>query len=469
MKYKKIWGPFGLAVSAIALPATATAQEIDEEQFAEAGPSAGPQDEIDALRAQVEELSLREAAARQRVEMLEERLDRLERLDAMRLEPSDAATIRGRYVESRTRAYPSDPAFAGLTQDEAESATGQALPGEAGAAGEPPTGEEIAATEDRKAPAPNEAVEEIAEQQQGRFGSRLGFELGLGYTHFDSARINLDGFLALDTIFLGTISIDEVTADIFSIEPRLTYGLSDRFFIDVGVPYLQRTSNFRSGGAGGSASALIEETVRDGGIGDVSAGASFRLKRETVDWPDMVIAVRGKFPTGRHPFGVEFLEVENSEGNLQVPESLATGSGVYGVSAGVSLLKTLDPVVIFGSATYFHNFSRDFIDIDENPGDQPGRVNVGDAWQFGAGLAYALNDRSSISMSYTQRIVERTRLQLEGEEERLIVGSQANVALVNLGATFTLGPRVSLVANVGMGLTDDSPDMSLSVRLPIRF
>jgi hypothetical protein len=182
-----------------------------------------------------------------------------------------------------------------------------------------------------------------------------------------------------------------------------------------------------------------------------------------------VIAVRGKFPTGRHPFGVEFLEVENSEGNLQVPATLSTGTGVYGVSAGVSVLKSLDPMVVFGSATYFHNFARDFPDIDENPGDQPGRVNMGNALQFGAGLAYALNDKSSISMSYTQRIVQRTRLMLMGQEERDVVGSQANVALVNLGATFTLGPRVSLIANVGMGLTDDSPDMSLSIRIPIRF
>src|SRR5690606_41881764 len=108
-----------------------------------------------------------------------------------------------------------------------------------------------------------------------RFGRRLGVELGMGCTHVDSARINLDGFLALDTVVVGTISIDEVTADIFSIEPRLTYGFSDRLFVDVGIPYLFRTSNFRSGGAGGSASALIEDTVRDSGIGDRNVGASF--------------------------------------------------------------------------------------------------------------------------------------------------------------------------------------------------
>ena len=126
-------------------------------------------------------------------------------------------------------------------------------------------------------------------------------------------------------------------------------------------------------------------------------------------------------------------------------------------------------MIVFGSATYFHNFKRDFDDIDEIPEDQPGAVKLGDAVQYGAGLAFALNDKSSISMSYTQRIVERTRLTPLDEETRDIVGSQANVALVNLGATFSLGENVALVTNVGVGLTDDSPDMAVSVRIPYRF
>lgn len=88
---------------------------------------------------------------------------------------------------------------------------------------------------------------------------------------------------------------------------------------------------------------------------------------------------------------------------------------------------------------------------------------------YGAGLVFALNDKSSISMSYTQRIVERTRLTLLDQNTRSIVGSQANVALVNLGATFPLGKNVALVTNFGMGLTDASPDMAISVRVPYRF
>lgn len=322
----------------------------------------------------------------------------------------------------------------------------------------------------QKQPDATEAVRDIVQQQQGTQRSRFGAELALGYSHFGDARINLDGFLALDAIFLGTISIDEVDADILTSDLTMRYGAADNLFFDASVPFLFRTSNFRSGGAGGAANELVEARVSDGGLGDVSLGASFQLLSETARRPNVVITARVKAPTGQEPYGIDFVEVEGSEGNLQVPDALATGSGVWGASLGVSALKTIDPMVVFGSINYFHNFERDFADIDENPGNQPGRVDVGNAIQFGAGLAYALNDRSSISMSYSQRIVGRSRLRLDTEDEyQRVIGSQANVALVNLGATFSLGQSLSLVASVGIGLTNDSPDMVVGIRLPYRF
>jgi hypothetical protein len=135
----------------------------------------------------------------------------------------------------------------------------------------------------------------------------------------------------------------------------------------------------------------------------------------------------------------------------------------------VSVLKTIDPMVVFGSLTYFHNFTGKFDDISEQDGDQPGRARIGDAIQFGAGVAFALNERSSLSASITERIARRARLKLNDQPWRTVVGSQANVGVLNLGATFSLSDRLALVTNIGAGLTDDSPDMTLSVRLPYRF
>src|SRR3546814_10376623 len=106
---------------------------------------------------------------------------------------------------------------------------------------------------------------------------------------------------------------------------------------------------FQSAGAGGSASGTAEVDVTGSGLGDISVGASYRLLRETFRRPDVVLNARVKAPTGEHPFGVELVEIPGTAGNLKVPERLSTGSGVWGASAGISVLKTLDPMVVFRS------------------------------------------------------------------------------------------------------------------------
>jgi hypothetical protein len=124
---------------------------------------------------------------------------------------------------------------------------------------------------------------------------------------------------------------------------------------------------------------------------------------------------------------------------------------------------------VFGSATYFRNFKRKFDDIDEAEDKQPGTVKMGDAIQIGAGVAFALNERSSLSMSYSQRFVNRARIRPAGEDEQIIVGSQANIGLVNLGGTFALTDRISIISTVGIGLTEDAPSMVAGIRVPVRF
>ena len=420
-------------------------------------------DEVEALRAQVAELQAREAEANARLKALEDKLIRLE-LEPITLD--EAVTIRGRFIAPPTTPMTLNPALDQFNQGVPSSGD---RTGFAAFQDQAPDTQSDAEPV-QKAPDPTEAVQDIVQQQQGTQRSRFGAELSLGYSHFGDARINLDGFLALDAIFLGTISIDEVDADIFTSDLTLRYGLSDKFFIDASIPFLYRTSNFRSGGAGGAANVPVEARVSDQGLGDVSIGASYQILAETARRPNLVVSARVKSPTGQQPFGIDFVEVEGSEGNLQVPRSLATGSGVWGASLGVSALKTMDPMVVFGSGNDFRKLRRDFADIDENPGDQPGRVSIGNALQFGAGLAYALNETSSISMSYSQRLVERSRLKLDTNENfQRVVGSQANIGLVNLGATFSLGRSLSLITTVGIGLTDDSPDMVVGVRLPYRF
>lgn len=407
---------------------------------------------LSELQSEVEALRERERAANARVEALEARLRALESGLAgagMVADPS-LEIMRGRGATT------SSAAAAPLATAPRATQVAQI---------DPPVDEPR-----RKTPAPTEAVETVSQAQQGQYDSRFTLEPGLSYSHFTNAQLNLSGFLALDAIFLGLISIDEVDADVVTADVTARYGLTDRLQLDLNVPWIYRRSQFKSGGAGGNASGLAEETVTANGLGDVSLGASYRLMRETAGRPDIVINGRVKAPTGEHPFGVELVEVEGTEGNLSVPGRLSTGSGVWGAAAGVSVLKTLDPMVVFGSLTYFHNFEDGFDDIDEAVGDQPGRVKMGDAIQYGAGVAFALNDTSSLSLSFTQRFVEKAELRRDTDEDwTRVIGSDANVGVLNLGATFSMSERLALIANVAAGLTEDAPDMVVSLRLPYRF
>src|SRR3546814_17872021 len=83
---------------------------------------------------------------------------------------------------------------------------------------------------------------------------------------------------------------------------------------------------------------------------------------ESVNSPDAVLTLRVKAPTGDEPFGIK-LRQSQANTNLFVPEDLPTGNGVWSITPGISLVKTFDPAVLFGSLSYTHNFEESFDDI----------------------------------------------------------------------------------------------------------
>ena len=47
-----------------------------------------------------------------------------------------------------------------------------------------------------------------------------------------------------------------------------------------------------------------------------------------------------------------------------------------------------------------------------------------------------------------------------------VVGSDANAATFNFGVTYALDKRTTLVTMLGIGLTPDAPDFSLTFKVP---
>ena len=150
---------------------------------------------------------------------------------------------------------------------------------------------------------------------------------------------------------------------------------------------------------------------------------------------------------------------------------MPTGSGLWGVQAGLSFLKTVDPAILFGSVSWRHYFEDSFDDLGSDPDalPSPGEVQLGDQYQFALGLAFALNERTSLSTSFTQRFIEETKITREGFGTQTVVGSDSTTGTFDIGVTYAMTDRLSVVTNLGVGLTNDTSDYSFALKFPYRF
>jgi len=101
----------------------------------------------------------------------------------------------------------------------------------------------------KKTPEASRSVTDLEREVHTAFNQTFSLELGFEYAHFDQSQLVLNGFLALDAIFLGDISIDEIEADILKTSVVGRWGFSDRVQLSLDVPYIYRETTARSGGA----------------------------------------------------------------------------------------------------------------------------------------------------------------------------------------------------------------------------
>ena len=314
------------------------------------------------------------------------------------------------------------------------------------------------------------SVEDIYQEASGFAPGKFSIEPSFTYTHYDTRELVLNGFLALDSIFLGNINLDKVVSDSLTLDLTTRYSPSPRWQLDIDVPWIARDATYFSGGAGGSASTVSQGSVRQGPtLGDISFGLGYKLVEENADWPDVVWSLRVKAPTGRSPYGIKLIQSAGNN-NLSLPDRLPTGNGVWGITTGLSFVKTVDPAVLFASVGYTHYLDGHFSDISPTAGvTQPGDVRLGDSWNWGAGIAFALNDKLSLGLSYSQQIVGQARVRQQGSDWTSVVGSSANAANLNLGLTYAYSKRLSIIPNLSLGMTPDSPNYAFSVKFPYRF
>lgn len=413
--------------------------------------SVDPQDQAD-VRALLAELEALKGSYAQEVRRLRELDMRVQALQAR--------------VDGKTLPLQPAPSAVASSASPAPVATPSAAASPASADGYASSPAEAAEAKE----ASKRSVDDVKQQVAAVFDRRLTLENAVTYNRYDRKQLTLTGFLALDAIFLGNIAIENVESDTLTYNFAARYGLNPRLTLNLDVPYIARKTVYQKGGAGGSAGAVAQEDTFGHGFGDVTVSGNYRMFMESPRWPETVLTLGVTAPTGREPYGISWEVLERDDDGFirfAVPEEEPTGNGVWQTNVGVSVVKTADPAILFGNFGYIHSFRNSFDDLDNNPETvNPGDVQLGRSFYFGAGVAFAFNERTSLSISYSDKLSARARTRYDGQEWTKIIGSDANAGMFNLGVTYALNQHTTLVSSLGIGLTPDAPDFSLVFKVP---
>jgi hypothetical protein len=141
-----------------------------------------------------------------------------------------------------------------------------------------------------------------------------------------------------------------------------------------------------------------------------------------------------------------------------------TGTGNWNAGGGVTLIKTIDPVVFFGRVGYTHNFP------------EPGR-SLGDIVDYRFGMGFSLNDRVSFNVQFTGALIQSSQLStpgLSGPTGTAGAGplffdiKQTEIMNLLFSTTILVTNKFFVEPIVGIPLTDRSFSI-VGIRLPYRF
>src|ERR1700754_837916 len=297
---------------------------------------------------------------------------------------------------------------------------------------------------------------------------KLIVEPSYQYGYSSSDRVALVGYTVIPAILIGLIDVRQVKTTTQTGAVAFRYGLTNRMEIEVRVPYVSNHTDTIS-------REIFTGTAQDNlfttsgkGIGDVEATLRYQLNEGGADKPYYVGWFRAKSRTGRDPFEVTSDCVTRCVQNVTgtgLPLQSPTGSGFYSAQAGVTWLYPSDPVVFFGNLSYLHNFERK--NVSRNvllAGKQfLGDVKAGDIADISIGMGLSLNEKASISIGYDQAFVGRTQ-----QNDHALPGSaRATLGTLLIGGSYRFNDKETLNVTLGVGVTRDTPDTTITVRVPI--
>ena len=84
-------------------------------------------------------------------------------------------------------------------------------------------------------------------------------------------------------------------------------------------------------------------------------------------------------------------------------------------------------------------------------------------------MAFALNEKMSMSFSVSDLIQKKSKLKQDGGDWQTVATSDANAGYFNVGMTIAATDKLTIVPNLSIGLTEDAPDFTFSLKFPYYF
>lgn len=216
------------------------------------------------------------------------------------------------------------------------------------------------------------------------------------------------------------------------------YGLKDNLTLTASLPLVAKTD-------------LLKDTST-AGLGDISLGARWE-----------------PFPlkAGRLPlilFGNVSTKTGDSPYEINATSDLATGKGYYSAGVGASTRKYIDPVVLFASVSANYGFKES--GLNQRRGSRViEEFEPGISGGFAMGFAYSFNYDVSMTMSYQQSFNTGAEFTYSSGESYSPADQTSSTFAISLGVR--VSPETIVNGTVGIGLTEDAPDVSLGLSFPL--
>ncbi|MCH7296116.1 MULTISPECIES: hypothetical protein [Acinetobacter] len=257
----------------------------------------------------------------------------------------------------------------------------------------------------------------------------------LDYTYYRDSRLDLA--LNDSNSSLSRLRVEEDANHTLTNTFTVQYGLLDNLTLSASLPFVAKKE------------LLKDQTAA--GLGDINFGARwepFPLKQGRLP---LVLFGSLSTKTGDSPYEVGV-------------DELSTGKGYYSVGAGASTRKYIDPVVLFASVSTSYGLKES--GLNQLRGSRVlESFDPGLSGGFSFGFAYSFNYDVSLTMSYQQSFNTGAKFYFENDES--YKSADQSSAMLSFALGVRVSPETIVNGTVGIGLTEDAPDVSLGLSFPL--